>query len=72
MGKIIKKSKPVSRVLSLKKGFYHLSGIMITHNLYQPTHPDVAFYSTHKRATSFRDLFGLSTPEVYRPVCHHT
>ncbi len=49
---------------------YHLSGTVITHSLYQPTH--TAFQcAKHKRATcdpmmEMQYLFGLSTPKVYR------
>ncbi len=49
---------------------YHLSGTMITHSLYRPTH--TAFQRVkHKRATCdlmvrMQYLFGLSTPKVYR------
>jgi hypothetical protein len=48
---------------------YHLSGTVITHSLYQPTH--TAFQRVkHKRATcdpmmEMQYLFGLSTPKVY-------
>ena len=51
---------------------YHLSGTMITHSLYQPTH--TAFqYTKHRRATcapmvGMQYLFGLSTPKVYRAL----
>jgi len=47
--------------------FYHLSGPVIANRLWQPTHPgDPPLADTEASNFNFRDLFGLSTPEVYR------
>ena len=59
-------------MLAQSQHAYHLSRIVITHNLYQPTH--TAFqHAKHKRATcdpmvGMQYLFGLSTPKVYHAL----
>ena len=45
---------------------YHLSRPGLTARLHQPTHPDRFPKKPGSEQLHFRDLFGLSTPEVYR------
>lgn len=62
-------SKPISRVLFclVMGNFYHLSGPVITNRFKQPTHPNDLPYSRYgSEQLRFQDLFGFSTPEVYR------
>jgi hypothetical protein len=75
----------ISGILStrFRPGLYHLSGIPVTRNLLQPTHPD-SFQrkinaSNIMKVKIFAEIFALI--ETYlalqpirftRPVCHHT
>ena len=72
-----KKGRPVSRVLYLRKGLYHLSCPAIADAVEQPTPPG---YRRHKAignktgslAEDDRDIFGFATHETYGRKCRHS
>jgi hypothetical protein len=57
--------KPGS-VRRLKDGFYHLSCTAIADSFKQPTHPEIPIAQGGSEQPRVPDLFGFSTPEVYR------
>src|SRR6478736_680482 len=57
--------KPGSVVTNCSATAYHLSRPGLAARLHQPTHPDRSPKKPGSEQLRIRDLFGLSTPEVY-------
>jgi len=66
------KANPISRVLYPEiPDFYHLSRPAFARRLHRPTRCASRRGGRRRAAFGLRNLFGLSTHEVYRNACRH-